>query len=310
MPALIDLTNQRFGKLVVLGIDEKNKYNKNNRLQWKCLCDCGVVCYKTTDSLKRVTKQGIKACTQKCGALLPKGVKNNFLTIIEPICVEGKPTKYRCRCDCGNITIITKQAFLSGDTKSCGCYAKQRMSLIGKQYNPIKDITGIKFGKLTPKQPTDQRQGKSVVWECLCDCGSTHYASLSNLSNGCVDRCSKCSCISRGEEKIAKILSQFRIPFVQQKTFESCRFKDTLAKAKFDFFVDNNYIIEFDGVQHFKSGEGWNTIEHFEKTKEHDKYKNQWCKENNIPIIRIPYNKLDDLTIQDLQIETSSFIIE
>ncbi len=32
MSSLIDITNQRFGKLLVLGIDENNKYNTNHRL--------------------------------------------------------------------------------------------------------------------------------------------------------------------------------------------------------------------------------------------------------------------------------------
>lgn len=311
MPPLIDLTGQKFGKLLVLGIDEENKYNTNNRLQWKCLCDCGVICYKTTDSLKKPIKQGQKACTQKCGVVLSSGIKNNYLTILEPVFTQGKATKYKCQCDCGNITFVSKAHFLSGDTKSCGCYAKKRMSIIGKQYNPIKDITNIRFGKLIPKKPTDRRQQKSVIWECQCDCGQTHYASLSNLSNGSVDRCSLCSCTSRGEEQIAKLLLENNISFIQQKTFDSCRFPDTAAKARFDFFVNNQYIIEFDGIQHFQNSTGgWNTAEHLTKTQTHDKYKNLWCKQNNIPIIRIPYNKLNNLTIQDLQLETSLFIIE
>jgi len=37
--------------------------------------------------------------------------------------------------------------------------------------------------------------------------------------------------------------------------------------------------------------------------------KNQWCKENNIPLIRIPYTHLQDLCLEDLQLETSQFII-
>jgi hypothetical protein len=37
--------------------------------------------------------------------------------------------------------------------------------------------------------------------------------------------------------------------------------------------------------------------------------KNQWCKENNIPLIRIPYTHLKDLSIEDLILETSKFKI-
>jgi len=41
----------------------------------------------------------------------------------------------------------------------------------------------------------------------------------------------------------------------------------------------------------------------------HDEYKNNWCKENNIPLIRIPYNHLNELKIEDLMLETSKFVI-
>lgn len=75
--------------------------------------------------------------------------------------------------------------------------------------------------------------------------------------------------------------------------------------------MNNAYIIEFDGGQHFfyKEGSGWNTKEHLQKTQFSDKEKNKWCKENNIPIIRIPYTHYDNLCIEDLLLETSSFII-
>lgn len=45
------------------------------------------------------------------------------------------------------------------------------------------------------------------------------------------------------------------------------------------------------------------------KVQEHDIFKNNWCKENNIPIIRIPYTHLKDLCIEDLLLETSNFVL-
>ena len=41
-----------------------------------------------------------------------------------------------------------------------------------------------------------------------------------------------------------------------------------------------------------------------------DKAKNEWCKENNIPLIRIKYDKYDTLSIEDLLLETSKFIVK
>lgn len=50
-------------------------------------------------------------------------------------------------------------------------------------------------------------------------------------------------------------------------------------------------------------------ITSLEEQKEKDNYKNDWCKNNNIPLIRIPYTHLKDLCIEDLLLETSTFII-
>lgn len=35
--------------------------------------------------------------------------------------------------------------------------------------------------------------------------------------------------------------------FEQQKTFETCRNQKTNALLKFDFYINNQYLIEFDG---------------------------------------------------------------
>ena len=45
--------------------------------------------------------------------------------------------------------------------------------------------------------------------------------------------------------------------------------------------------------------------EDFVKRQEHDQFKTNWCKENNIPLIRIDYIYLDTLTIKDLLLETT-----
>ena len=42
------------------------------------------------------------------------------------------------------------------------------------------------------------------------------------------------------------------------------------------------------------------TSEDLYKIKLYDNIKNNWCKKNNIPLIRIKYNQLNSLTINDL----------
>ena len=94
-------------------------------------------------------------------------------------------------------------------------------------------------------------------------------------------------------------------------TADASKAKSTLKDLQKDFDVyvikgnREQYLIEYDGRQHF---EGWSSSEENLKIqKERDNYKNQWCKENNIPLIRIPYTHLDNLCIEDLLLETTQF---
>ena len=95
-------------------------------------------------------------------------------------------------------------------------------------------------------------------------------------------------------------MQENNIPFTTEKVFTDCRFPDTNCVARFDFWVDNKYLIEFDGEQHF-----YNTASNFfkdslEKTQARDQFKNTYCKEHNIPLKRIPYTAIKTLTIEDL----------
>ena len=111
-----------------------------------------------------------------------------------------------------------------------------------------------------------------------------------------------CGCLnSAGEYQINKILKQNNIIFETQKTYEDCRFPDTNALAKFDFYINNSFLLEFDGEQHYsRIKTNWNTEEKFLKTLEHDNFKNDYCKKHNIPLKRIPYWKLKTLTLEDI----------
>jgi len=70
---------------------------------------------------------------------------------------------------------------------------------------------------------------------------------------------------------------------------------------RFDFYVDNSYLIEFDGEQH-QTNTSFFSHDNFEYRQENDKKKTEYAQKNNIPLIRIPYTKLNSLTIKDLVI--------
>lgn len=134
---------------------------------------------------------------------------------------------------------------------------------------------------------------------------STALRSGHTISCGCLT-------LSHGESRIREILDTAKIPYQTEVTFSDCIFPDSQGLARFDFYVNNQYLIEYDGIQHFECdnfNKSWNTKEHLVKTQQHDLYKNQWCKNNNIPLIRIPYTHEQNLCLEDLKLETTTFLI-
>lgn len=53
------------------------------------------------------------------------------------------------------------------------------------------DLTGRKFHRLTVQKATNLRQHRSILWECICACRNTCYATSSNLISG---RMKSCGC--------------------------------------------------------------------------------------------------------------------
>ena len=58
----------------------------------------------------------------------------------------------------------------------------------------------------------------------------------------------------------------------------------------FDFYLpDYNCCIEYDGEQHYISTGYYGGKEKLNRNQENDNIKNNYCKEHNIKLIRIPY---------------------
>lgn len=164
------------------------------------------------------------------------------------------------------------------------------------------DITGKTFGKWTVLYKTDKRNAGGVIyWHCRCECGKEKDVLGTSLRSGRSLSCGLHSNISKGNVKIADILDQANIFYEIQKKFSTCK---DIKELPFDFFVNNEYLIEYDGQHHFKK----DSIFNYEYTHKHDLLKSQWCKRNNIPLIRIPYTHYKDLKLEDLLLETSVFI--
>ena len=285
-----DLTGQKFNYLTVLEITEKR--GSNREAIFKCQCICGNIIEVSGKTLQNGGRESC-GCIRKQNKV--KDLKNQRfgkLLALELMPLTGGHAKWRCKCDCGNETIVSSTHLLSGHTNSCGCL--NRVILY--------DLTNQKFGKLTVIKQVDKPEDKKQTgsyWLCQCECGNEVVVSGSNLRSGVTK---SCGCLkSAGEYKIIQLLLKNNVLFETQKTFESCRFPDTNRLGYFDFYINNQFLLEYDGPQHFSYKEnGWDNLNYFLNITQKDNFKNNWCQKNHIPLKRIPYWELKNLTIEDI----------
>lgn len=111
--------------------------------------------------------------------------------------------------------------------------------------------------------------------------------------------CQICS-ESKGEKKINIFLKKNNINFEKQKIFYDCINPKTGKNLKFDFYIQKyNLLIEYDGEYHFSPWRLYsskeNAVENFEKLKIRDNIKNEYCKKNDILLLRIPYTEFKNI---------------
>lgn len=112
------------------------------------------------------------------------GKRFGKLTVLE---YDRIRQKWKCQCDCGNITFKATGHLNSGCATSCGCSWRQPAVRQGERY-----------GRLTAVQQTEQRSGRSVIWECLCDCGGTVNVRATMLTSG---HTTSCGCVKQELDK-------------------------------------------------------------------------------------------------------------
>ena len=89
---------------------------------------------------------------------------------------------WECRCDCGNVVYISTSHLTTGHTKSCGCLRNEG----GKE---VRDLTGLRFGRLVAIRENGRTRQGQAMWLCQCDCGNTKTIASSSLVNGLTVSC-------------------------------------------------------------------------------------------------------------------------
>jgi very-short-patch-repair endonuclease len=95
---------------------------------------------------------------------------------------------------------------------------------------------------------------------------------------------------SKGEREIFRYLKNNNIDFIKEKTFKD------LGKFRYDFYLPIlNMCIEYDGEHHFSPERFGADKNEYLKTVKSDKIKDQYCIDNGIEMLRIPYTDFDNI---------------
>lgn len=187
MGSFQDLTGQRFGYWTVIERDAEGRY------RWICRCDCGRIKSIAAQTLKKGDSKscGCKSSEMRHNALSKDVTGQRFGRLIAEEYAghigKFKYNAWRCKCDCGNTTIVRVGSLLSGKTQSCGCLQKERAS----EYKLI-DLTGKRFGRLVAISKEPRRcaaHSSKTRWLCLCDCGNKKTVDADSLTKGTVKSC-------------------------------------------------------------------------------------------------------------------------
>lgn len=176
----------------------------------------------------------------------------------------------------------------------------QRFSTTCNEENFLYNVDlYIKKNNLTCKV-LEWRKSKTknhIDIKCQCECGEIYWCDFNYWRRSLKDRCNKCvNKLSNIAREVKNFLDENQIKYIQEYRFNDCR---NINPLPFDFYlIDYNICLEIDGEQHyyeqsmryFKNGEF--SKENFKKIKKNDNIKNKYCKDNNIKLIRLKYNKI------------------
>ena len=127
----VDISGKTYNRLIAICYVK----TLDGRAIWKFKCQCGTE--KEIDA-KSVRTGNTKSCG--CAKLVRgpnqslTGQRFGYLTVIE---CDGKGSRsdyrWKCKCDCGNHTIVDTAPLKYGHIKSCGCLMRETVIRLNKQ---------------------------------------------------------------------------------------------------------------------------------------------------------------------------------
>lgn len=244
-----------------------------------------VKCYREKTKERLTYLYGyVKECIEKEGyELISTEYKNS------------KEDKLKIKCPKHGVFEMRFNSFKQGQ-RCPKCGVENRANMKRHDYNYIKEYIESYGYKLLSTEYINSFKKLKIQ----CNKGHIFYMSFNNFKAGY--RCNICN-QSSGESEINKVLDKNSIVFIPEHRFKDCKFKNALP---FDFYLpDYNCCIEFDGEQHYKIIKQFGGLDGFIERKIRDTIKTEYCKNNNIKLIRIPYwniNNIEEILKNELKI--------
>lgn len=176
-----NLIGMKFGKVT---IDYKtDKRSSNGAIVWSGTCDCGNRCEAPSSDFIR------GRCTS-CGcdnyASMIRDISNmrfGHLVAVKPHGYDSSHKKrlWKCKCDCGNETIVSTSDLTSGNTMSCGCHNFSHGEVYVKLYLDDRNIHYIsqkKFDDCRDKLPLPFDFYLPEYNTCIEYQGEQHYRAI------------------------------------------------------------------------------------------------------------------------------------
>lgn len=198
----------------------------------------------------------------------------------------GSHDKVKCQCEMDGTIWETSATTLL--TSKVGCPAcngnatRDRCVKSNEQF--IAELKAVN----PDIEPLEEYHDDHSKVKCRCKIHNYMWDAMPNKILHRRTGCPKCTSY-HNEKTLDCILEKWDLKYSVQKRFKDCKDKNILP---FDRYLDDfNVLIEYDGEGHFHpiprgSSDG---IDTFYTTQKHDKIKDEYCKKNKIPLIRIPY---------------------
>ncbi|WP_270607123.1 hypothetical protein [Bacillus mobilis] len=239
---------------------------------------CSVKCRKTNN------KEYVQSC-KRCGDKFKSAFKKLY-------CSE------QCRQSitydkCCN---YCKNEFRTKDKDKQYCSGKCRNSDHKKSHEEfVTQLIKVHRGLIVPLEmyKGSDYEIKAKCLKCGTEMKKIARAFIGTNSTGC----NSCGNRSTGNNTIERWLIDNNYEYIKEYSADDLIY---FSKLFFDFAIINNgiltYLIEFDGIQHFKSIKSWGGEEKFNENIIRDEIKNNYANEKNIPLLRISYKEKKNIT--------------